>query len=862
MINSFARRHGLPEALAGRWGARGIRQWTGLQEAAWAEGMMESGEDWLVAAPTSAGKGLLAEAVAARHVLAGERVLWLVPTRALAEAFAATLAETFSPLGLRVICATRERPESDPLLASGRFDLCVAVPEKALSWLVSQPDGLAGVGLVIADELSLLRDADRGGRFDLLLTRIMNSPYRARRIGLCLPVPNMAELAAWWGGRLLHQPDRPRPLREGVFESWSGRWRWRDRATGEESGERLVEERQWASWRDRLEDHDLAPSLIETAALAAALAARGESTILFVPTRPLARRLAEILIHVGVFKPVPAEPVRAARRLARRDPSIDHQLLARALARGIGIHHADLPAEGRRIVEEALAADRLRLAIATPTLAQGMNFSAVNVVQLPWQAGDAGGPERPLERWRFADQGGRAGRLGRGEAAGRSILVAPIPPRAEALWRRYMVEPIEPLRSRLTPDDAAAGVMLALGGNAARTAENLERELGATFAAHSGAHMSPLAEAVASCRAAGLVAETDSMRLTACGRIAAVHGLVPATVAALARWFAEPAIDAGEPLPKLLALALAAPAGLWPGRPTLPRNTLTAELAAWFESHAIEAPDALPPEANPPQLAAIEAAGRMLAWIGSEPTREVEARTGWTAGMLARAGEGLAWLARAAAALDPARGDAWDGLATRLQSGAPAGAGELASMRIEGLNRSALRLLVENGLAAPEVIAQTPLKALSRVVGDGALARRVRAAAAEHLRRSRRVGLVFPYAADFVPESGHRPDLPLIEIDLQSPGVVRVAGRELRLAPLGFDLLAALAERPGAVVTRAALYQKLWPDGGPEDQQLDAHRRRLSRALGEALGADEPIEVVRGSGFRLNCAGGVQLRRG
>ncbi len=107
-----------------------------------------------VAAPTSAGKGFLAEVIAARHLLEGERVVWLVPTRALAEALTATLAATFSALNLKVICATRERPESDPPLAAGRFDLCVAVPEKAQAWLMARPHGLAGVGLVVADELA------------------------------------------------------------------------------------------------------------------------------------------------------------------------------------------------------------------------------------------------------------------------------------------------------------------------------------------------------------------------------------------------------------------------------------------------------------------------------------------------------------------------------------------------------------------------------------------------------------------------------------------------------------------------------------------------------------------------------------
>lgn len=883
MIRLFAGRNGLPEALVARWQARRILSWTPLQEAAWADGMMDSREDWLVGAPTSAGKGLLAEIVAARHLLEGERVVWLVPTRALAESLTATLAETFSALSLKVICATRERPQSDPLLASGRFDLCVAVPEKALAWLVAQPDGLAGVGLVIADELSLLRDAERGGRFDLLLTRIMHSPYAPRRLGLCLPVPNIAEVAAWWGGRLLVHDGRPRPLHEGIFESWSGRWRWRDRTSGEESSEELLPEPDLAKWRGRfdesLKEDGLSAGEIEIAAVAGALAGLGESTLLFAPTRPAARRLAELFIEAGGLKPCP-EAVRSARRLARREPCMDHELLAQALACGVGLHHADLSADGRRIVEDALAADRLALVIATPTLAQGVNLSAINVLHWPTQVGEACGPDRPLSRWRFADQGGRAGRFGRGESAGRSILIATTPPRAEALWRRYILEPVEPLRSRLGAEDVACGVLISLSGGVSRTAENLSDELKACLAAHCG-DSPDMDNALAACRNGGLISEDqEKIRLTGLGQATAVHGLTPAMVEVMRRWF-DPSdrSDSSEPLPMLIGLALAAPRGLWPQRARMTRKFLLRELGGWFESRGLEAPAPLIEiwnDPRPDQLAAIEAAGRMLAWIGPEPTVQVEARTGWTAGMLARAGEGLAWLARAAAVLDPARAESWRALADRLSAGAPHGAESLADLRVDGLGRASLQKLIAGNLVGVKALAGSPLKRLGRLLGDLSLARRVREAACESLAREERGENVFAaetpavglkQTGDGLRVSGvgskPRPTTPAIEIDLQSPGVVLVAGRELRLAPLGYDLLAALAERPGCVVTRAALYQKLWPDGGPEEQQLDAHRRRLSAALTEALGdeGNEAIEVVRGSGFRLKCEG-VQLRRG
>ena len=74
------------------------------------------------------------------------------------------------------------------------------------------------------------------------------------------------------------------------------------------------------------------------------------------------------------------------------------------------------------------------------------------------------------------------------------------------------------------------------------------------------------------------------------------------------------------------------------------------------------------------------------------------------------------------------------------------------------------------------------------------------------------------------------------------------------LPPLGIDQLAALADRPGEGETRPAHYQRLWPEGGPEEQQLDGHRRAVLRRLAAALGRERAAsvaEVVRGIGFRM-----------
>ena len=73
-------------------------------------------------------------------------------------------------------------------------------------------------------------------------------------------------------------------------------------------------------------------------------------------------------------------------------------------------------------------------------------------------------------------------------------------------------------------------------------------------------------------------------------------------------------------------------------------------------------------------------------------------------------------------------------------------------------------------------------------------------------------------------------------------------GEELSLPPKEFDLLAFLAEAPGAALTREQIMEAVWDSNwfGPT-KTLDVHIGALRRKLGDAV----TVETVRGVGFRL-----------
>ncbi len=84
-------------------------------------------------------------------------------------------------------------------------------------------------------------------------------------------------------------------------------------------------------------------------------------------------------------------------------------------------------------------------------------------------------------------------------------------------------------------------------------------------------------------------------------------------------------------------------------------------------------------------------------------------------------------------------------------------------------------------------------------------------------------------------------------------GELRKGGVKIRLPEQAFQVLDALLERPGKLVTREALRERLWPDGTFVDFEdgLNTAVRRLRRALGDS--ADEPrfIETLPRRGYRF-----------
>ena len=81
-------------------------------------------------------------------------------------------------------------------------------------------------------------------------------------------------------------------------------------------------------------------------------------------------------------------------------------------------------------------------------------------------------------------------------------------------------------------------------------------------------------------------------------------------------------------------------------------------------------------------------------------------------------------------------------------------------------------------------------------------------------------------------------------------------GTPLDLTPTEFKLLAALAERPGQVLSREELLLRVWSytDGGDGGRLVDVHVGRLRKKLRAAGIRDVEVETARGFGYRLSTS--------
>jgi helicase len=457
----------IPEAVKELTIKSGIVELYPPQEEAVKAGALE-GKNLVLASPTASGKTLVAEFCALKHILEKNgKAVYLTPLRALAnEKFDefrkyTTLAKK-DGRRIRVGISTGDFDSTDPWLE--RYDIIITTNEKADSLLRHRAKWMDEISLVVADEVHLLNEAERGPTLEVVLARLMQVNPDIQILALSATINNVDEIAGWLKAQHVTTEWRPVALKEGVLLHEEIQYR--------DGDARKIEK------KSRDPTINLALNTVKT----------GGQALIFASTRKNAVTLA---------KKVAGEVVGALSKPARR--SLEHEAnrilaagertslgetLAELVKCGTAFHHAGLGGGHRKIIEDSFREGKIKVLTATPTLAFGVNLPARTVVIQDYRRYEAGYGYYPISVLEYKQMAGRAGRP-KYDKTGEAILIAKTSDEADYLVQSYILARPERIWSRLAVERIMRSHVLAtIAADFAHTENGIYEFFGKTFYAY------------------------------------------------------------------------------------------------------------------------------------------------------------------------------------------------------------------------------------------------------------------------------------------------------------------------------------------------------------------------------------------
>ena len=150
---------------------------------------------------TASGKTLIAELCALKHVLDNNgKVIYLSPLRALAsekfEEFKKyTSLRKVDGRKISVGISTGDFDSAYNWLE--RYDIIVTTNEKADSLLRHRAKWMDNISAVIADEVHLLNEAERGPTLEIVIARLLQVNPSIQILALSATINNVDEIAGW-----------------------------------------------------------------------------------------------------------------------------------------------------------------------------------------------------------------------------------------------------------------------------------------------------------------------------------------------------------------------------------------------------------------------------------------------------------------------------------------------------------------------------------------------------------------------------------------------------------------------------------------------------------------------------------------
>jgi helicase len=440
-----------------------------IQEQAISNGLL-IGENLLITSPTASGKTLIAIMAALKKIEKKEKVIYMTPLRSLATEkyhdflelnsinFSnnnnnnKNLATVTKNIDFEKKSLAKKKKEGDRKksfivkLAMGNYDspgndllnadIVILTNEKLDALIRNDSELLSNVGLFVIDEIHLMGDKDRGPTLEMMITKIKRFYQEAQILALSATVSNSQDIAEWLNCKLIENNWRPTELFEGVYDDGIVRM----------NNNTKIKINTYYNFQST-------PVSVAIDSLES-----GGQAIIFAETRKRAASLAAKSIQ-GVFRLLDKDQKEKAKKSALQlskisdDTDITKNLIE-MVSKGVGFHHAGLSQPIREIIEDSFRQGVIKLLVATPTLAAGVNLPARRVVLSSILRYDYDiGANIPISILDYKQFCGRAGRP-KYDTFGEAIIIPESGMNSEELYDHYILGTPEPVNSKLFNEKA------------------------------------------------------------------------------------------------------------------------------------------------------------------------------------------------------------------------------------------------------------------------------------------------------------------------------------------------------------------------------------------------------------------------
>ncbi len=337
------------------WREKGISPFSPIQEEVFSKKeLLDPQKNLVIIAPTSSGKSLIIEYFISYAFSSGKKAIYLTPFKSILEEKLKEFAFLVEFFNKKMMPSTHELFHMDSEILKGEYDLLLTVYEKMGYFLQKKRNFLSNVGLLVADEISVIEDKTRGPYIDILLSYARKKRIKILATTSFISSPKV--FSEYLDARLLLSEKRPTPIRIGYVKD--GIFYWREGKETEYKKERLIEK----SFSPGEEFYSLLEKFWKE-----------EGAIVFFSTRAKARRVLSYAIDrfPKLYDDIETKGL---------PKTLFSEKIKRYISCGIGYHSRDLTYPERRFIEDLVWRGKIRLLFATTTVALGVNLPFRNVV--------------------------------------------------------------------------------------------------------------------------------------------------------------------------------------------------------------------------------------------------------------------------------------------------------------------------------------------------------------------------------------------------------------------------------------------------------------------------------------------------